>query len=186
MPRTRGASAGGGSSPFYVRDLGTLDTKLNDSTQTLTANRVYYCPLQVPHQLTIDGIIVVHGAVAGGNYYIGLYDSLNYAPNNRLAVSLSTLCSGTFRKQYTALTVASIQVAAGLYFIALEADNANDLFLEGSGLSSVFAPAGIGNGLNYYYEDLGGFLAPPAAATPIQGTNFLYGFKMFARVSSIP
>jgi len=186
MPRTRGASAGGGVSPYYVRDLSTFTTVSGDGAVAKTANRVHYTPVQVPHQLTADGIIVVHGAVAAGNLYVALYDSLNYAPNNRLAVSASVAASGTNRRQYVPFTIA-VQIAAGLYFTGLEPDDSLDTYLDAfDGTSAEALPAGINNGLNTYYEDLGGYLVPPLVATPIQTTLYTQTAGMFVRVSSIP
>jgi hypothetical protein len=183
MARTRGANAGG--SPYYARDLGVLDAE-NDVASTNTANRVYYSPLQVAHQLTADGIIVIHGAVAAGNLYVALYDSLNYAPNNRLAVSASVVASGTNRRQLVPFS-APVQIPAGLYFVALEANNATDTYLIACGDNSEINPAGILNGLNYYREQLGGYLAPPLVATPVQETvTYAETVAMFLRVSSIP
>jgi len=167
MPRTRASAAGGGSG-YYVRDLTMIAH--NDVESARTANRVNYTPIQVFHPLTVDGIIVVNGAVAVGNRYVALYDSLNEVPNNRLAVSASVLASGANQRQYIPFA-APVQIQGGYYFVAVETDNADGMqraCLDGSEMN----PAAVGNGPNFYYQDMGAYLIPPLVATPVLQTSY--------------
>jgi hypothetical protein len=148
------------------------------------ANNVRYSPLELPHASTAYGIIVMHGAVAAGNLYVALYDSLNYAPNNRLAVSANTVASGTNRLQYVPFAT-PVSLAAGLYFTALIANPVADTYLENSDNDRMLAPANINNGLAWYVQNLGAYLIPPAVAVPVMATTVNQTVLMRLRVAAI-
>jgi len=185
--KTLGVSAGGGS-PYFVRDLEALvETPYSETDTARATGRVYYIPFQVRHTLTADGLIVIHGAVAAGNLYVALYDidpTVPPQPRNRLAVSANTVANGTTRRQYVAF-ITTIQLQSGIYFGALETDNALDTYRLAYNSIASFA-AGPINGLTCFYEDLGPYVIPPAVATPLVIITANDSTKMRLRVSSIP
>jgi len=149
--------------------------------------RVYYTPFQVQHALTADGICVYHGNVAAGRLYVALYDcdpANPPQPRNRLAVSADTLVSGTYRKQYVALT-ATVQLQPGTYFGAVEVDNITDTYPT---LYRNLAQFGAGpiSGQTSFIEDLGPYAIPPNPATPVVIANVDHSMLMLLRVASIP
>jgi hypothetical protein len=154
-------------------------------TQTLDTNRIYYSPIEIPFTLTIDRLGCTHGGVAAGNFYLALYDSLNEAPVNRIGVSASTLSAGTQQKQQVPLTVGNLQLTPGLYFLALESDNNTDTFAAYCAEWWRF-PVNVNNGPSWYQQNLGGYVVPPAVATPVFTTLYQKMFGLWVRVVSIP
>lgn len=146
--------------------------------------RVYYSPLQIPFQLTIDRLGCVHAGVAAGNFYLGIYDSLNDAPNNRLALTALTACSGINQKQLVPMTVPTLQLNPGLHFISINVDNTLDTFALALLVAWFSQPTNVNNGLVWFMESLGAFGVPPAiaAATPYEWIHFM----LYARVFSVP
>jgi hypothetical protein len=153
--------------------------------RTWAVGLVYYVPIEIPKLLTIDGIIVQHVGVAAGNLYVAFYDSVSEAPVNRLAVSASTAVNGTIRKQRIPFT-ALLQIIRGYYFLAFEVDNALDTYYDGIGNVYLTRPAGVADGPSYYYQNLGSYGIPPAAATPVQSDDADKVPLLTLRVSSIP
>jgi hypothetical protein len=186
--KTLGVSPGGTGAAYFVRDLDTAGETAYSETDSIRATgRVYYAPFQVRHTITVDGLIFVHGNVAGGRLYATLYDSdptVAPQPRNRIAVSADTVASGTNRRQYVAFT-APIQLQPGIYFAALETNNANDNYTQVYDTMAQFT-AGPVNGLTYFYEDLGPYAIPPAVATPLVITAVGQATRTRMRVASIP
>jgi hypothetical protein len=167
----------------YSRYIKTLWGQYN-SFQTLPANLIQYSPIEIPYTLTIDRIGVVHGGTAGGNFYVAIYDSLNEAPVNRLAVSASTPCNAANTKQQVAIVPATLRLIPGLYYLALEADNAGDDYEAYS--DQYRRPADINNGPSWYEQNLGGYVVPPAIAIPAFVSNYAKIFFQWVRVLGIP
>ena len=168
--KTHGAPAGGGA-PFAMREYATGPSQRASSITFLDPDLGWldFSPLELPHNTTAYGIVVFHGA-ATGNLYVALYDSLNYAPNNRLAVSPNTVASGASQLQYIPFT-ASVDITANLYFCALEPSNDTDTYMQNINAIRMNLPAGIDNGLIWYRQNLGAYLVPPAAAAASQATT---------------
>lgn len=154
------------------------------ATDAHDANVVRYSPIQVPVKCTVSGIILMH-AVGAGNFYVALYDHLNWAPNNRLAVSPSTLCNGNLQKQFTAF-IANVQIEAGVYFGATIQDNGADSYNRGVYLARDLSPLNVNHGLRWFTENLGAYLPPPAVATPVMTADITLTLPMWLRVASIP
>lgn len=148
----------------------------------LTPNRVSFNPIDINEIVTVDGIIVLDASVVAGNIYVALYDSINEAPVNRLAVSNSVAVAGTRRKQYVAFT-AQVQLTPAYYFVTVEPDDATRMYQHSGELHE---PAGIANGPSFYYQDMGAYLIPPAVATPVQSDLDIRNPDMMLRVVSTP
>lgn len=149
-------------------------------------DRLYYSPIDIPVQMTVDGVVVIHSTPAAGNLYTALYSATNEAPVNRLAISALTACNGANRKQCVPFT-ASLQIDAGYYFIAGGATNNTDAYLCGVNPGDALGPAGMAHGPNYYFEN--NALPPPATATPTvatYGIDTVLTLAMFLRVASVP
>jgi hypothetical protein len=147
------------------------------------AGTVMFSPVEVSHSTTAYGIVVFHGAVAGGNLYVALYDDLNYAPNNRIAVSASVAASGVTQMQYIPFTV-PLNLVAGLYWCALEPDVDDEYLTQ---VNTLFTfPANINNGLPWYRQVLGAYAIPPAVAGPLTFANDRAStFVMRLRVAAV-
>ena len=167
----------------WTRELYTIGQVGSATASVISANQVFYSPIQIPFTCTLDGLIVYHGGVAGGNFYVALYDSVNGQPVNRLAVSASTLCSGVTRAQYVPFTVA-VRLTPGLYYLALESDNSLDGYVYGP--SSQWMDPNDDTHIRWWYENLGAYLIPPAVATPTQHADSSRSYMMGAHVLSIP
>ena len=177
---------------WYKREI------YSDTGRTFTAQRAHgtgreitYNPYQIPFTTTVDGIIMAHGSVAAGNQYVAIYNNVNYAPVNRLAVSVSIASAGIDQKQFFPFT-APVQLTPGIYFGAHESDNTTDNFMacSTSNVSARMNPASINNGLPFYYEDhpTVAYGVPPPVATPLfQGsaTRQMPWWQML-RIISIP
>lgn len=184
----KGSAGGGGVSSYYVRDLRAGVVQKNGFQQTaLVLGTVYYSPFEVPHTITVDSLIFIHGTPAGGNIYAALYDcdsTMPPQPRNRLAISASTPCSGTNRRQRVPFT-SEVQLDEGVYFGAIESDNNSDQY-EQLYTQTAFFINGPTNGLTCFSEALGVYGAPPAVATPVVIADKVYSIDMRMRVSSIP
>jgi len=171
---------------WYRRYLDTIWGHGNEGNTNLGADTIYYCPIEIPRTLTIDNIGVIHGSPAAGNFYVAIYDSVNEAPVNRLGVSASTPCAGAVQKELVALTVATLTLTPGYYFLALEADNATDQYHTINCDTVGRLPANVNNGPLWQKEVLGAYVIPPAVATPVAQDAYNRNFYMFIRVASIP
>ena len=151
------------------------------------ANRVCYTPFHIPFTCTLSGIVITtKGLVGAANAYSALYSAVNEAPANRLAVSNSTVITGLTDQKVHLPFTAGIQVTPGYYFGAFEQDTAEEK-LHATINSRHCVPSNINNGPVCYIEDLGGFIAPPAAATPaFPGYAAWLTTGMLLRVTSMP
>jgi len=171
LPKTRASGAAGTTVASYIKGLAAfLGNNYLATSSNQVNNTVYYSPVQVPHNCTVHGIIIVHGATARtGNIYVALYDKnpASWEPLNRVAVSASVACSGITQKQLVPFTV-DTPIVAGLYFCAVIKSVTNDNLLDAViGSASPIAPVGFA-GTCYWTEAMGAYVTPPAVATPIQ------------------
>jgi len=100
------------------------------SASIIGAGDVHICAIQVPFTVTVSGIMVIHGGVAGGNLRVGLYENgAGDQPDGAtlLAESASTACNGIDRGQLVPFT-SPVQIVGGLYWLANQADNTNDTY----------------------------------------------------------
>ena len=104
-------SVGGGA----IDLLGT--TVASSGASPFTANDMLAFPFVVWATTQIYKGWVLNGTSAGGNFSIGIYD----ADYNRVAQSASTGGSGNLAPQMVTL---SAKLSAGLYYVAMAADNA--------------------------------------------------------------
>lgn len=182
--KTHGAI--GGAAPSQIREYATGPSQVLVNVVTFgSIASVNYSPLELPHNATAYGIVVFHGAAVAGNFYVALYDSLNYAPRNRLAVSASTAVSAINCMQYVPFTV-PVNLPSGLYYCALEVDTTvGNQWYSNAIANRCMLPANINNGLLWYTEDLGLYAIPPAVATPVIEVSAGDTFSMRLRVLGI-
>lgn len=154
-------------------------------SQALTANRLHYSPIDIPERMTVDGIIVLHDAVAAGNLYVALYDATDEAPVNRLAVSANTPVNGINRKQCVLFTT-SIQITRGYHFISMVPDDVDSYYVGVPAIAAAYNPAGMDHGPLHYQEDLGAFIIPPVVATPVKVAHHNQTTAQILRVASVP
>jgi len=174
------------SAQEYRRYLFTVWERASSAhDDSVAVGIVHYSPLVVTTPYTVDRIGVCCGAGGTGNFYVAIYDSVGELPVNRLAVSAST-AHVVNQKIQVPLTVATLRLDPGYYFIALEMDNIVDAFLYADLYPfNQFFP-GVDDGPNWYREDLGGYLIPPAVATPAVLIWPDRAFIMWLRVASLP
>ncbi|OYD16936.1 hypothetical protein CH330_01320 [candidate division WOR-3 bacterium JGI_Cruoil_03_51_56] len=179
--------------PHFMREI------YSDSGRSFTGSSVHsnnreitYNPYQIPFIMTVDGIIMSHSNVGAGNQYVAVYDSLNYAPVNRLAVSVSIASAGIRQKQFFPFTT-PVQLVPGIYFGVHESDNATDNYMlcSTADMTARIDPPNINNGLPFYYEDhpTAAYGIPPLVATPLfQGSaaGRTKAWWQALRISSIP
>jgi len=172
--RSESSSLGGGATPVYnIMEIATGDDLVCDTfgNSAVVLGTVYFSPVQVFHACTANGIIVHHGAGVGlANLYVALYDTLNYAPNNRLAVSANTANAGTSRKQYIPFA-AAVDLEPGLYWCAMICNSNADTYQNQVDSDQEISPAGIAVGLTFYINATGAYNAPPNPAGAVQTTT---------------
>jgi len=179
--RTVGKSPVGAPSDYYVREILPCAERVASITYGSSGvGNVTYVPIQIIHPVTVDAVIIYNGGVAG-NVTVGVYDSVGGLPNALLATSLSTLVAGANSRQAVMLT-ALLSLTPGLYFAARESSNVGHTILE----HYLQARLNAGDGISFYEEELGAYLALPALATPVQSASREYCHHLVLRVASIP
>jgi len=152
----------------------------------VATNRVHYCPLIIERTLSIDRVGVAYDGAAGTEHvYVAIYDSVNEAPVNRLGVSASTLLLSASQKQQVPLTVGTLRLTPGYYFMAFNCDSVVPQFLQ-MVLNNLRNPFNINHGPSWYEENIGAYGIPPAVATPAWTTTYNKIFVQWVRVASIP
>lgn len=175
MSTKTSASVAGGGGTYFLAEIVAGDDVVappapSDSDGAVVAGTIYYAPIVVSHDCVADGLIVIHGTIAAQDLFVALYDSLNYAPRNRIAVSVQTVNSGVNRKQLV-MFAATVDLTAGLYFCAFCCNGVDRYHIQYVD-NALVNPAGIANGLVFYTE-VGVFAAPPVIATPVQAGSYL-------------
>ena len=152
-----------------------------------TIGRVFIQAIMVKTPMTVSGIVVQHGAVAGGNFRVALYGPDTKTPpaaaaTPLLAESASTACNGINRSQHVPFTVGNIQLQPGMYWIAIQADNITDDYTWIN--RNVYEITGDHFDHMRYFANAGGYGAfqDPVPAT----TTVDRGFGTWLRVVSIP
>lgn len=163
----------------YIPPVGGLQTELAIAGITGT---VYYNPVIITEQMTIDRLGIVWGGVAAGNFYLAVYNAVAESPVNRLAVTVNTAVSGVNRRQQVAIAPATLQIDPGYYFFVNTHDNNTDTPYSNFGVFDILNPVGVADGPSWY-EEAGAYAAPPAIATPAQSAR---PYMIWARVLSIP
>jgi hypothetical protein len=150
-------------------------TSAANASTTFTVGRVLLAQFVVPRACTIDGIQYVVGSVSAGNVIGGILGPVAQTADTALAAavvaqSASTAQAGTSTSQV--LTWTAVRVQAGIYYAALEGDNATGTFMRPS---SAVSP----NGTVMFYDRSGGYGAltdPTPAVTNMVGT--IPGFRI--------
>jgi len=135
------------------------------STLTMTANRCYLMPIQVPIRLTVDRICIPWAGTVAGNIRAGIYKDNGETPEggDLLVESASVAKSGTNRLQE--ITITDTQLDAGLYWVAIQGDESTTEVERSTGRY-------YHNGaLQEYYYDLGAYgpFTDPCPAVTVGG-----------------
>jgi len=144
-----------------------------------TANRTFLCPIEIPFDCYINKLGVSWAATATGNFYVGLYRSASLSPAGCVVVvqSGSTAKSGTYRSQEVSVTESFFK--KGLYFLAVESDEAATTILRASN-PTLFTG---GTFITYYYSltDYGA-LSSPCPSVTASTTVISGGWVVISRV----
>ena len=173
---TINASGGGGSAVrsllHPISKVGSYSRSYSSAgqlaTQGLTLNRVYYVPLLLWNDITIDrlGVSVSTAGSAGAVLRLGIYNSDTEGVPSTLVVDAGTVASTSVAAVEATLSQA---LSAGLYWVAVVAQVAtcsthadgsvsNNFFIYRSSLSLYH------NTENFYQDGVSGAL--PGTATP--------------------
>lgn len=146
-------------------------------TITVVTARVYLMPIEIPFRCTVNRICVFYTTPVAGNIRAGIYNDNGNTPagGTLIVESASIAKSGTNRMQE--VTIASTQLAAGLYWIAVQSDEATTITI---GDNYRFSIAGT---IQTYYYDLGGY---GAFTTPCPAVTQSAAPANWLRVASIP
>lgn len=178
-------SRAGAALAHYERWIATIGgMRPGVATTSGSSLRVYYSPLIIKHPVTIDRLGINWGNPAANNFYLAIYDSALGAPVNRLGVTANTAAAGIDQKQQVALTVASLLVNPGLYFLANIHSDFAEAFRCNQTTFTIMNPAGVADGPSWYREDLVGYGIPPAVATPVQ--QYDHPVLLWVQVLSVP
>ena len=144
---------------------------------TVTANRVYYWPVFIPHIQAVRNLRVYStGTVTTGSVIIGIYDSLNGVPNARqVETSATTVTSGT---GYTEIGINWTPTAPGWYWLAAvysstPAQGAMDLSGVYVGWQGHLNIAAAGRVLQGAVETAGSHALPATASAELSERNTL-------------
>lgn len=139
------------SSESLGRELTCMGT-ISTSFAWPTANLGLFVPVEIYSSLTVVKMSVANGTAVSGNIDVGIYD-MN---GNRIVSAGSTAQTGTSVIQTFDITDTLLQ--AGLYYMALSADNTTSTFGGWSGLA-----AGDGQAMGLF--QMASALALPNPAT---------------------
>jgi hypothetical protein len=148
------------------------------ATTNPTEGRVYLLPYIVPFQHTVELIGYVAGAVAG-NCIVGIYaDDGDTPAGGALIVESASVAIPAVANHMKELAIADTQLAAALYWLAIEFDDDSSAFRD--------IPAQLVDGtlVAYYYDRAGGYgaLTDPCPAVTEQAD----GPWMYTIIASVP
>lgn len=133
---------------------------LNTSGAWTTSNVAVFTPVRIYRTVTIKRMHLYNGAVASGNFDIGIYDSDSEGkPRTRLTSSGSTAHSGTSAMQ--TVNVSDVTLSPGLYYVAVNFDNTT---AEVRRINAITVADGLLFGM---YQQSVGVVTLPATATPV-------------------
>jgi hypothetical protein len=145
------------------------------ATLTVTANRVYYLPIFIPHITAVRNLRVYSsGTVTTGNVILGIYDSLNGVPNARqVQTSATAVTSGT---GYTEIGINWTPTAPGWYWLAAVYSSTPTQFGMDNGAvytgwQGHFNIAAAGRAMQGAIETAGSHALPATAATELSERN---------------
>ena len=150
------------------------------SSQAFVAGRVLLEPIIIPFTVTVEAIAFVI-FTQNGNVRVGIYPSSSDKPDalNALVDSGSVAVETTANSPQE-IAITATQLTAGLYYLALEADNAVAAFASIN--NTVETNAGAVR--QRYYDRAGGYGAFTSPC-PVTATTNL-GPSMYALISSVP
>jgi len=168
---------GGGGATHYFRYIHLLQSKHAAGNNNVTAARVYLQMIQIPVEMTIDRI--AHCVVVqNGNIIRGIYEDNGLTPaGGALVVESASVALGA--AGWDEITVADTTLAEGLYWLALESDDATANLRR---VDSLSVPTISGH---YFYNRALGYgpLTDPCPA--ILGPD-AYCWMGYLRVASVP
>jgi len=135
----------------YLRYLKPVFEGYGYTNLTLTANRVYLMPIEVPVRMSVDAILVFYKGTVAGNIRAAIYKDNGEIPSGGALVveSASVAKSGTWRKQE--ISIAETQLEPGLYWLAIQSDESTTIVCNES---NAFVRYGT---LRSYVYDLGAY-----------------------------
>lgn len=163
---------------FYARFWPLAVQVPVDTSYTMATARVYLMPIQVLFPSTVDRICVIYSGTRAGNMRVGIYTDAGDSPfdGDLVVESASIAKSGTWRHQE--FTIAATFLEPGLYWVAIQSDEATTvlLWLDGVGTVPVAHQP-------YYYDRGGGYGAMTDPCPAVTAIN--YGPICYLRVSSV-
>ena len=128
------------------------------STVVATANRMYLLPVMVGHRTRFDRVRF-QVVTSSGSCQVGLYN----ADLVRIASSATSACPSTGIGSI--VLSSSVDVNPGVYYIALQFDNAT--------ASTIFITDNVGTMISMGYQDVGSFGLPATASLSALGSTAL-------------
>lgn len=133
------------------------------TSQTFTAGTVLLAQFYVPTTCQIDGAVYTVGTTSAGNVTVGVVGPIARtadSPDAAVVVAQSASTAQTTANTLQLLTWTAVTVRPGLYYAALEGDNATGTYMRYSGIGQ--AP-----GLGATYARGGGYgtLTDPTPTT---------------------
>lgn len=125
----------------------------SNTSQTFTVGRVILAQFVVPRACTIDGLAYTVGTTAAGNVIGGIVGPVALTADSAVgAVVVAQSASTTQATQSTSqvLTWTAVRLQPGIYYAALEGDNATGTYMRPSAAVSP-------NGTVMRYERAGGY-----------------------------
>lgn len=138
------------------------------TSQTFTVGRVLLVQFVIPTACQVDGLAYVVGSAAAGNVTGGIIGPVSRTADAADAGAVAAQSASTAQGSTSAaqvLTWTAVTLQAGVYYAALEGDNATGTYMRLT--SQIQAP-----GLGATYDRAGGYgtLTDPTPATAATGT----------------
>lgn len=158
----------GGTRALYLTGSYTIGPLSN---VTLTANRVYYVPVWLANDITVDSFLVNISTLVAGQIQLGIYDNLpaTFLPGNRIAVGTKTNYGASgFKVQ----SVSSFSLAGGTWYwmavcsVTAHGITGSQVATDIPALRGVDASTGVANHLMMFEDLTAGWTNIPATATP--------------------
>ncbi len=154
--------------PYLGRWITPVHGGVASTSQTFTVGRVLLCQFVVPVSCQVNGLSYMIGAAAAGNVIGGIVGPVSRTGDTAdagavIAQSASTAQAGT--NTYQLLTWTAVTLAPGVYYAALEGDNATGTYHRHP--NQIQAP-----GLASFYDRSGGYgaLTDPTPTTTSTGS----------------
>ncbi len=172
-----GSSSGVSQSPVHFFSVNGITS--SESTFG-TANRTYLIPLYLPTPITLTAIGVAWGATTAQNFTVGLYYDMDNTPlYSPLIVNASAAKTGPYTIQE--LTVTSVTLYAGMYYLGVQSIEPLSKILRGSPTILYGSPTSQA----YYYDTtVFGALTDPCPAVTASITVLVGGWLIGTPISS--